>query len=298
MYIQKNKTTGKNGKVYSAILLCKKYRQDGKIKTKVLANLSNLPLDFIQTLDNILKQGTKNLIDAKNIIVRKAIDYGLVFLVIHLMDKLRISSTLDKIVPQHAAVLKTIIVGKIISRGSKLEIYNWIMRNPIIASKIGINTEKLKVDDLYYALSMADMFQEKIEQKWFTCHNNKQDEDIFLYDITSTYFEGTENELAEFGYNRDKKKGKKQINIGLITKSNGFPLKIEAFKGSVNDHKTVLEQINHLKNKFQARNMIFVGDRGMKIRFNLAQLKASENEGIDYITGLTKAEIEELIEKK
>jgi len=65
----------------------------------------------------------------------------------------------------------------------------------------------------------------------------KQSKRSLLYDITSTYFEGTQNELSALGYNRDKKKGKMQINIGLITDSEGFPLKIKVFEGNVNDYK-------------------------------------------------------------
>ena len=83
--------------------------------------------------------------------------------------------------------------------------------------------------------------QKKIERKWFL-YNREKHKEIYLYDITSTYFEGTQNELAAFGYNRDKKKGKMQINIGLITNSNGFPLKISVFKGNVNDHLTRSEE--------------------------------------------------------
>jgi len=172
------------------------------------------------------------------------------------------------------------------------------MRNQIIADKIGINTHNLKVDDLYAALSVASSSQEQIERKWFSHHGKNKQNDIFLYDITSTYFEGTQNELAAFGYNRDKKKGKMQINIGLITNGEGFPLKIEVFRGNLNDHKTVLQQISHLKDKLQARNLIFVGDRGMKIKYNLDTLKEAEREGIDYITGLTHQEIDDLVSSR
>lgn len=296
MYIQRNKTTGKNGRIYASTLLCSKYRQAGKIKTKVEANLSHMPAELVLNIENFLKYGKGALIATKDIVVKKSIDYGLVYLLIHLMDKLRISQTLERVLPGHVAILKAIIIGKIITRGSKLGIFNWLKRNERICSKLGVDIKNTKVDDLYYALAQACYSQKKIERKWFLYHKAKHKE-VYLYDITSTYFEGVQNELAAFGYNRDKKKGKMQINIGLITDSAGFPLKIEVFEGNVNDHLTVLGQIKSIKEEFNTRQVIFVGDRGMKIRYNLEELDEADRKGIHYITGLTSPEIESLIDQ-
>jgi len=295
MYIQRNKSKGKNGKVYNSTLLCTKYRQDGKIKTKVEANLSHVPEEIILTIDNVLKHGKEALVAPKDIFAKRSVDYGLVYLLIYLMDKLRISETLEKSLPGQSAILKSIIIGKIITRGSKLGIYNWLGRNSEICSKLGVDFINIKVDDMYCALGLASSKQQKIERKW-ALYNKPKHKEVYLYDITSTYFEGTQNELAAFGYNRDKKKGKMQINIGLITNSEGFPLKIEVFKGNINDHLTVLSQIGDIKEEFGTDQIIFVGDRGMKIRYNLEGLSGAEKEGIQYITGLTHREIESLIE--
>ena len=206
MYVQRNKTTGKNGKVYTSTLLCTKYRQDGKIKTKVEANLSRMPGELVLTIENVLKHGKGALTAAKDIVAESAIDFGLAFLLIHLMDKLRISQTIEKVLSaQQAALVKAIVIGKIITRGSKPGIYNWLGRNKNICSQLGIDIENIKVDHLYSALGQASDVQQTIERKWFLYHKAKHKE-VYLYDITSTYFEGTQNELAAFGYNRDKKK--------------------------------------------------------------------------------------------
>ena len=295
MYIQRNKTIGKNGKEYRSILLCTKYRQNGKIKTKVEANLSHMPKELILTLENVLKYGKEALIPVKDIFVKKSIDFGLSFLLIHLMDKLRISETMDKILPKQAPLIKAIIIGKILTRGSKLGIYNFLKRNKELCVKLGLDIDNTKVDDLYSVLGQVSYWQEKIEHKWYLYHKNKH-KDVYLYDITSTYFEGIQNELAAFGYNRDKKTGKKQINIGLLTDSDGFPLKVEVFKGNINDHLTVSKQIKSIKRMFGNEQVIFVGDRGMKIRYNLQEMEEADREGIDYITGLTHSEIENLLE--
>jgi transposase len=295
MYIQWNKVKAKNNKVYSSVLLCRKYRDSGKIKTEVIANLSKFPMELVLTIENVLKNAQGALVAIKDVIVRKSIDYGLIMLLVHLMDKLRISQTLEKVLPAEAPLLKTMIIGKIVTRGSKLGICNWIKRYPQIAAKLGVDAATVKPDDFYKALASVDSFQEKLYKKWFLYNNGKHKE-IYLYDITSTYFEGTQNELSAFGYNRDGKKGKMQINIGLVTDSQGFPLKIEVFEGNVSDQKTVLGQITQLKETFDTQNIIFVGDRGMKIRYNLQQLEETQKSGIEYITGLTHSEIETLIE--
>ncbi len=296
MYIQVNKSKGKNGKVYSGTFLCHKYREKKKIKTRVLANLSKMPENIILSISNLLKHGSDALVQLSELVITKALDYGLIYLILFLLKKLRITETLDKTVPELAPRLVLIIIGKIVTRGSKLGIYNWICRHKEIAEKIGIDINTLKVDDLYQALGEASFHQNKIERKWFQYHKGKHKE-IFLYDITSTYLEGVDNVLAAFGYNRDKKKGKMQINIGLITDKEGFPLTIKVFEGNVTDEKTVIEQLQALKNDFGAEQLIFVGDRGMKIRYNLEQMNDADKKGIDYITGLERPEIEQLLRK-
>src|SRR5437763_1400957 len=86
---------------------------------------------------------------------------------------------------------------------------------------------------------------------------------LFLYDVTSTYLEGEHNALGEFGYNRDGKKGKLQIVIGLLTDPSGEPLAVRAFRGNTADPKTVATQIEILTKQFAVQDVVFVGDRGM-----------------------------------
>jgi transposase len=189
------------------------------------------------------------------------------------------------------------IIGKIVTKGSKLHIFNWIKRNNYLPDLLNIDIKNLKLDDLYSQLSELSIMQPKIEKKWNVYHKNRHD-DIYLYDITSSYFEGTQNVLSAFGYNRDGKKGKKQITIGLITDSKGFPLKIEVFEGNMLDYKTVNGQLKALKEQFGAKNITLVGDRGMRIRLNLEELSADERQNIFYISALSNSEIRALINDK
>jgi len=301
MYLQFNKSKGKNGQTYQSVLLCKKYRdkETGLPKTEVILNLSKLGLDnkTITALKTSINKTKGILIDSHDIKIHKTIDYGFVYLLFAVMDRLRISETLEKTYGQKANIIKLLIIGKIVTQGSKLHIFNWIKRNNYVAELLNIDTSLLKVDDLYFALGELSIMQNKIEKKWNVYHR-KRHKNIYLYDITSSYFEGTENALAAFGYNRDGKKGKKQITIGLVTDSDGFPLKIQVFEGNEIDHKTVNGQLKAIKEEFEAESIILVGDRGMRIRLNLEELAEEEKHAISYISALSSNEIRNLINKQ
>ena len=293
MYIQYC-TSKQNGKTYTYPLLCKKYRDSGKIKTEVIANLTKFPKETILAIEGSLKKSKDALVSLKEIIIKKSIDYGFVFVLLSIMQRLRITEVLEKVFGERANIVRLMIIGKIVTRGSKLCIFNWIKRNEVIAKKLGIDLSTLKLETLYDVLGDLSNIQTRIERKWNIYHKVEKDE-VYLYDITSIYFEGTENALAAFGYNRDRKKGKMQIVVGLITNREGFPLSIEVFEGNENDHKTVISQLQKIKNDYGVNNVIFVGDRGMRIRFNLEQMAIEDNNGIGYITALSIEEIRCLI---
>ncbi len=301
MYLQFNKSKGKNGKIYESVLLCKKFRdkETGKPKTEVVLNLSKYGLDnkTITSLKTSINKTKGILVDSEDIKINKTIDIGFVHLLLTIMDRLRITEAIEKTYGPKANIIRLMIIGKIATQGSKLHIYNWIKRNSYISQRLGIDVEALKLDDLYFELGEFSRMQTKIEKKWNVYHRSRH-KDIYLYDITSSYFEGTENALSAFGYNRDGKKGKKQITIGLITDSKGFPLKIQVFEGNEVDYKTVNGQLKAIKEQFGAKSIVLVGDRGMRIRLNLEELSESEKQNISYISALSSSEIRALINDK
>ena len=118
---------------------------------------------------------------------------------------------------------------------------------------------------------------------------------LYLYDVTSSYFEGTQNEMAAFGYNRDKKKGKKQIVIGLLCDDQGDPVSVEVFKGNTSDLSTFSPQLTKLKEQFGVERVVMVGDKGMIKSKEIDQIKELE---WHYITSITKAQIKTLLNHK
>jgi len=295
MYLQRNISKYKSGKEYTSTLLCEKYRQDGKVKTNVLANLSRFPEELILSIENTLKSKTETVVKEKDIFVESCYDFGYVFVIEQLMERLRINETLEKILPESTVKLvKAMIIGKLVMKGSKLAIFNWLEREPELSQRFGLNMSQYKLDDFYSSLAVLSRNKEKLDKKWFLYHKTNGN-CVYLYDITSVYFEGVQNELAAFGYNRDGKKGKMQVCVGLVTDGEGNPLRIEVFKGNTIDSETVEEQIMKLKKEFQAETIIFVGDRGMRIKYNINNSEELKNSGLQFITGLTKNEIKSLI---
>src|SRR5215510_12220454 len=115
---------------------------------------------------------------------------------------------------------------------------------------------------------------------------------VVLYDVTSSYVEGACNELAAFGDNRDKKAGKTQIVIGLVTTGTGEPVAVQVFDGNTSDPLTVPAQIETLKTRFGITEVVFVGDRGMVKRKGKTVLAAA---GYQYITALTTPQVRKLL---
>jgi transposase len=300
MYIQRNVTRIK-GKEYRATLLCSKYREGGKIKTKVEANLSHLSEELIQGIQDLLKgtaaskSNQTKTVPLKDIGVSRCMDYAYPFFLSKLMDSLRIGDVLARTLPPgNVGMVKAMILGKIITGGSKLSISSWLKRAPETAAMTGVDTASLKVQELYRVLGAIPYYQQSIDRKWFRYHHTASR--MYLYDITSTYFEGTQNVLSSFGYNRDRKSGKKQICIGLLCDEAGFPLKATVFEGNTADSATVGEQLASLKKELGISEFIFVGDRGMQIMYHLEN---DENlKDINFITGLTRSGIDDLLKRE
>lgn len=164
-----------------------------------------------------------------------------------------------------------------------------------------LGIDSLVEDDLYKALDWLYEHKTEIEKRIYTNWEKKQKSKpntnhVFLYDLSSSYLEGTKNELAAFGYNRDKKEGKMIITYGLLTDQDGDPLAIEVFPGNTADNKTLKTQINKIKEQYKAQYVTFVGDKGM-IKSQEQELISSED-NFYYITSITKAQIETMLSNK
>lgn len=115
-----------------------------------------------------------------------------------------------------------------------------------------------------------------------------------LYDLSSSYFEGATCPLAALGHNRDGKKGKLQVNYGLLTDDRGRPVSVTVFKGNTGDPKTLMPQVRKVKDDFGIKTVVLVGDRGMISQTQIDEIK--DVDGLDWITALKTDAIRKLAE--
>ncbi len=275
-----------------AILLRESHREGKKVHTKTLANLTNYAPERIEALKRALKGDFDVIGVASSTTPKIGKTYGTYFILKYLADEIGVTKSLkDDVLGKLSLFL---ILTRIAHRGSRLSAVRFAQQHAV-EDILGLET--FDEDDLYKALDSLCLHQEEIEQKLYKTYlkNKGGVPTLVLYDVTSSYFEGEQNELAAFGYNRDGKKGKKQIVIGLLADTEGEPLAIRVFEGNTSDPSTVMTQINLLKKQFNIQEVIFVGDRGM------VKTKAQEAlnfESYAYITALTDAQVRTLLKEK
>ena len=292
MHIVRSKFKAKSGKVYETVLLRESYREGNKVKKRTIANLTSCSEQEIAAIKLALRH-KGNLTDLEsyhNPIIKEGLSVGGVWVIYEMAQRLGIINALGHNRQGQLALWQ--IIARVLEQGSRLSAVR-LAETYALASTIGLN-KGFDEDDLYENLSWLCHNQAQIEDKIFFSKWKEAPPNLFLYDVTSSYLEGDKNELADWGYNRDKKKGKKQIVIGLLTSEDGTPVTTEVFKGNTQDTASFASQILKCKERFKCENVTLVGDRGM---IKSGQIKNLEKHGFHYITAITRAQIETLIKK-
>jgi len=226
---------------------------------------------------------------SNDIQLTQALPIGDVWFLYQLATKLGITKALGNSAEGRLALWQ--VIARTINQGSRLSAVRLAKNREIDFLQI----ENLSENDLYNNLDWLDVNQERIEKALYKKRYGNKPCKLFLYDVTSSYFEGIKNEFASFGYNRDEKHGKMQIVIGLLCAEDGTPIAIEVFEGKTNDTKTFHSQIRKVADRFKAVQVVFVGDRGM---IKSIQQKELTDENFRFITAITKPQIETLIKQK
>ena len=185
-----------------------------------------------------------------------------------------------------------LIYARLAHQGSRLSAARWSEDHAV---REILQVGRFDEDDLYTALEDLEARQASIEAALAPKAAASPARAIYLYDVTSVYFEGLDNELADFGYNRDGKKGKKQLVAGLLTDGNGEPISIQLYRGNTGDPPTFLDAVQKLKVRFGAEEVALVGDRGMIKRLGKQALGEAK---FCYVTALTDPQIRALLAKK
>lgn len=271
-----------------ALLLRRSYRENGKVKTQTIANLSHLPAARIEALRKALR-GDFDCQEAGGVADRI---FGVLFVLVQLAARLGITRSLGR--GRMATLALFLVLARVAHRGSRLSAVRWAKDHAV---NDVLTLDAFDEDDLYQALSYLAKQQATIEQRLYRRYVQKRGAPpvLVLYDVTSSYLEGQNNALATFGYNRDKKDGKKQIVIGLLTGDDGEPLAVEVFSGNCTDPSTVATQVTKLKVRFGVKEVVFVGDRGM---VKAKQKATLSDAGFRYITALTNPQIRALMKAR
>lgn len=271
-----------------AVLLRESFREGGKVKKRTLANLSSLSGDQVAALRLVLKG--ERLVPVTELFERvESYHHGHVLAVRSAMQRLGFLDLVASRPSRERDLACAMVASQILQPDSKLAFTRW-WQNTTLPSTF--NVEGATEDELYAAMDWLLERQPHIERKLAARHLSEGGQ--VLYDLSSSYFEGVTCPLAALGYNRDGKKGKLQVNYGLLTDVRGCPVAISVFKGNTGDPKTLLPQVEKARKTFGIDRLVLVGDRGMIGQKQIRQLK--EESGIDWITALKTGAIRKLVE--
>jgi len=275
-----------------AILLRESFRENGRVRKRTLANLSDWPTTLVEGFRTLLKGGVA--VAEEGIAIRRALPHGHAAAVLGTIRAIGLDRLLGKPTDKRLAPLTiALIASRLVSPASKLATARDLAADTACSS-LGRRLQLGAVDEveLYRALDWLGARQAAIEGALARRH--LKDGALVLYDVSSSWLEGRCCELARFGYSRDGKKGKLQIVYGLLCAADGCPVAVEVFEGNTADPMTLSAQIDKLKARFGLSRVVLVGDRGMitsaRIRDELRPA------GLDWITALRAPQIRALVD--
>jgi hypothetical protein len=282
----------RGGKTYTRHLLRESYRANGKVLHRTIANVSHCSAAEIEALRLALrhKEDLEHLGTVQDAVtLKQGLSFGAVWTVYHVARRLGIAQALGTTREGKLALWQ--VMARVIDQGSRLSAVRLAMAH---AACDVLSLDTFDEDTLYENLDWLAGIQASVEDKLFAQRIKTTPVSLFLYDVTSSYVEGTQNAFAAFGYNRDGKKGKRQIVIGLLCDEDGHPVSIEVFPGNTQDPHTFAAQLEKVKTRFGVTDITFVGDRGM---IKGQQIEDLAQQGCHYITAITKPQIEKLLKQ-
>ena len=287
MYIE----TVPNRKSPPAVLLREGWREGKRVRKRTLANLTSWPAEKVETLRRLLKN--EPLVSRDDAFdITRSLPHGHVAAVLGTLHKLRLDRTIASATSPERDRVLALITARILAPGSKLATARGLAEataRDSLASELGLG--EIDEDDLYAAMDWLLERQDSIERRLAKRH--LQDGALVLYDLTSSYLEGRHCPLAKHGYSRDGKRGKLQIEFGLLCNHEGCPVAVEVFDGNTADPMTVGAQIDKLRQRFGLKRVVLVGDRGMLTEARIRE--EVEPAGLDWISALRSSAIRQLV---
>ena len=284
----------KNNKGDAYYHLVESFRQDGKVKQRILLSLGRVEDNKLEQLSEAISKhlDTIHVLDlAKHIDISNAYIYGSLMVLDRLMETLGINSVISEIATTHEKlsydlkkVLFTLITSRFVKPVSKLALYDrWIDKfYPVMVD------HDIALQHIYRSLDILAGHKEQIEQSLYEYKKDlfSINIDIVLYDLTTLRFESTREDLGElrkFGYSKEMRTDCTQVVFGLLTDTDGLPLSFEVHPGNTFEGNTLKEIVDKMRKKFSVRRFIFIADRGLFSAKNLDHIRNNHGE---FIVGL------------
>ena len=269
-------------------LLRESYRDGQSVRKRTLANLSALSDEQIEALRAVFAGVAVRPVAALFETLRSR-PHGHVQAVRVAMQRLGFERLLAARPSREREAVCAMVAARVLAPHTKLATTRW-WHTTTLAEEYGVS--EADADDLYAAMDWLLARQSSIERRLAARHFDQGA--LALYDLSSSYFEGTHCPLAKIGHNRDGKKNKLQVNYGLLTTRAGCPVAVSVYEGNTNDAKTLLPQIQKLREDFALQHLVLVGDRGMISHKAIGELH--QIAGLMWITALKSGQIRTLIE--
>jgi hypothetical protein len=260
--------------VYESVLVRRTYRDGAKVRHETLANLSALPAEAVSAIEATLK-GERLVPAGQAVRITAAAPHGHVAAVHAAAVKQGLPALLGP-AGRHRDLALALIISRVIQPGSKLSTLTW-WGDVTLGADLGV--ADASTDDIYAAMDWLEHRQDAIEAELARRHlaPEANPSKMALFDLSSSWLEGTRCPLAARGYSRDGKKGRLQIEYGLLTDPAGRPVAVRVFPGNTGDPAAFTAIADVVRKKFGLAQMVMVGDRGMITSARIAALNQRED---------------------
>jgi hypothetical protein len=264
MHVARNRRTytAKSGeqRVYESVLVRRTYRDGARVRHETLANLSALPADAVAAIEATLK-GERLVPAGQAVQITASVPHGHVAAVHAMAARLGLPALLGP-AGRHRDLALALIISRVAAPASKLSTLTW-WNDVTLGADLGV--AGASTDDIYAAMDWLGGRQDAIEARLAARHlaPEPNPSKMALFDLSSSWLEGSRCPLAARGYSRDAKKGKLQIEYGLLTDPEGRPVAVRVFPGNTGDPAAFTQIVKVVRDKFGLAQMVMVGDRGM-----------------------------------
>jgi hypothetical protein len=259
---------------YESRYLRRTYRDGGKVRHETLANLSGLPGQTVDAIEAALK-GTPLVPAGQAVTITASLSHGHVAAVHAMAVRLGLPALLGPAGRPRDLAL-ALIVSRVVAPASKLSTVSW-RADTTLGADLGIAAAS--TDDVYAAMDWLVARQDAIEARLAARHLAPEPNParMALFDLSSSWLEGSRCPLAARGYSRDGKKGKLQIEYGLLTDPAGRPVAVQVLPGNTGDPAAFTGIVQVIRDKFGLAEMVMAGDRGMITSARIAALNQQED---------------------